>query len=515
MLPQEQEQLLLQRYLSNLDGDIYAIANLPEEVIAVIFAYVSRSPNSFRDNLLKLLSSGDLGAAVPPADATPALDYASEKARHFHEKWVVQYGHSSVAEHAIVHLGVERISRFASSLLELSNPFLSFTEYSQRYQRPQRGAYHTPAELEPHPELQHEFRSFQDRSFHAYERVQAALFEHLLELEPRAAEESEKRYHSRVEKLSFEDARYLLSLAVHTNLGMTANGRALRDAIVQLLAHPYREIRHMAETLRQEAKKMLPALLRYAEANPYQAEFQQKLASDSARLSHGRADAYPTFRSGAAAVQLLDHDPDGLDHLLAHCLYGATSRSRAHVVNELRQKSDAEKSNLFRTWVSGIGSHDPLPEGFRHLRYRFEILLSEANWHQLLRHCRGIDFLAQLPTTELGITVPPRAQSCGLDGIFSELAEASARLHSRLLDLVPEAAPYVVLNMHHRRVIADLHLAELCHLVRLRGKADAQWDIRYTVEQMWQSVLRVHPFLQSLPFTIARDGFPAESASEC
>ena len=73
---------------------MYCIYNLPEEVIAVIFAYVSRSPLSFRDNLLKLLRSGDLdlmslpGARfrairAPLADAD--LDPAVARARKFHD----------------------------------------------------------------------------------------------------------------------------------------------------------------------------------------------------------------------------------------------------------------------------------------------------------------------------------------------------------------------------------------------------------------------------------------------
>ncbi len=55
-------------------------------------------------------------------------------------------------EHAIAHIGIEKISRLASAELELANTFNSFTEYSQRYQRPQRGQIYTPVELEGNPE---------------------------------------------------------------------------------------------------------------------------------------------------------------------------------------------------------------------------------------------------------------------------------------------------------------------------------------------------------------------------
>ncbi|MGH7791400.1 MAG: FAD-dependent thymidylate synthase, partial [Thermodesulfobacteriota bacterium] len=105
----------IKKYVSNTEGDIYTVSNLPEEVVAVIFAYVSRSPKGFRDNIGVVIREEQFG---------------QERAAKFHEKWVLNYGHASVAEHAVVHMGIERVSRLFSSLLELSNEYLSFTEYS-------------------------------------------------------------------------------------------------------------------------------------------------------------------------------------------------------------------------------------------------------------------------------------------------------------------------------------------------------------------------------------------------
>src|SRR5690625_1637299 len=95
-----EERALLTRYVTDVDGDTYCIFNLPEEVIAVIFAYVSRSPLSFRDTLLKLLESDELDVKGLPgglsADELGAgadgrtggrTEEASERARQFHERW--------------------------------------------------------------------------------------------------------------------------------------------------------------------------------------------------------------------------------------------------------------------------------------------------------------------------------------------------------------------------------------------------------------------------------------------
>src|SRR4051794_24970122 len=69
----ETERALLAPYLTNLDQPVFALRNLPEEVIAVLFAYYSRSRDSLRQNLLKLIVDRDLDFS-PGATADDASD---------------------------------------------------------------------------------------------------------------------------------------------------------------------------------------------------------------------------------------------------------------------------------------------------------------------------------------------------------------------------------------------------------------------------------------------------------
>lgn len=72
-----------ERQVYLLDPQDYA-----PETIAVAFAKTSRSPETFRQI---------------------ASELNSEKSAEFHERWVVGYGHSSVCEHAGLHLGVQNV----------------------------------------------------------------------------------------------------------------------------------------------------------------------------------------------------------------------------------------------------------------------------------------------------------------------------------------------------------------------------------------------------------------------
>ena len=100
-----------------------------------------------------------------------------------------------------------------------------------------------PPELDKYPELKKEYVDFNNYSYDVYEELNRKLLEHHLKANPMSDGETEKTHKEKWEKIAFEDARYVLSLAVYTNLGFTSNGRALENLIVNLLSNKYYEVR--------------------------------------------------------------------------------------------------------------------------------------------------------------------------------------------------------------------------------------------------------------------------------
>ncbi len=91
---------------------IYPLENLSPEEKAVTFAKCSRSPLAFSEI---------------------AENLTKEEAEKFNQKWVIDFGHASIAEHAVVSLAVENVSILATKIIE-DTRFASFTEKSTRYQ---------------------------------------------------------------------------------------------------------------------------------------------------------------------------------------------------------------------------------------------------------------------------------------------------------------------------------------------------------------------------------------------
>ncbi|HWT78459.1 MAG TPA: FAD-dependent thymidylate synthase, partial [Candidatus Methylomirabilis sp.] len=275
-----EEMAILAPYVTNVGRPIFALKNLPEEVVAVLFAYYSRSRESLRRNLLKLIQERDVDLeerlqwAVGDQDE---LALARQKAKEFHEKWVVGYGHASVAEHAVAHLAIEDVSIVVSKIIE-DTRLASYTEKSTRYVVFDRDKFYREPRImaSRHAQLYEETCSF---LLEAYSRLTGPVVQAIKGETPREEKQTERGYETACRAKSCDILRYVLPAATLTNIGVTANGRVLEHMISKLLSHPLEESRQIGALLKTEAEKIIPTLLKYADFNTYMAETHQAMES--------------------------------------------------------------------------------------------------------------------------------------------------------------------------------------------------------------------------------------------
>src|SRR5947207_13329601 len=93
-----EERAALSPYVTNLDGPVFALVNLPEVVKGALFARYSRSPKSLRRLFLdEFLPSGTLSGTPPPA-------FDTRRADELYGRMFFDYGDDSVAQLGGVHL---------------------------------------------------------------------------------------------------------------------------------------------------------------------------------------------------------------------------------------------------------------------------------------------------------------------------------------------------------------------------------------------------------------------------
>src|SRR2546425_3277112 len=112
-----EERAALAPYVSNLDGPVFALVNLPEVVKGALFARYSRSPKSLRRLFVdEFLGAGGLEAAAGAGGTRDAA--GTQRAEQLYERVFVEYGDDSVAQLGGVHLACEGASNILTKVLE-------------------------------------------------------------------------------------------------------------------------------------------------------------------------------------------------------------------------------------------------------------------------------------------------------------------------------------------------------------------------------------------------------------
>ncbi len=484
-----EEIAILAPYVTNVDRPIYALKNLPEEVVAVLFAYYSRSRETLRQNLLKLIQDRDIAVEARLATAVndeAELTEAKEKARQFHEKWVVGYGHASVAEHAVIHLAVEDVSIIATKIIE-DMRLASYTEKSTRY------VFFDDDKFYRVPRLLHSsYASLYEDTVRyllkTYVTLAPQMIEHIRAEVRRRTGQSERAYDAACRAKACDILRYLIPAATLTNLGMTINARALEHLLTKLASHPLEEAREIGTSMKQEAVKIVPTLLKYADYNAYTAETEQIMRQLSRELC---GDAVPV---GAPAVALVRYPQDTEEQLAAAIVYSYTQLPWTQVLDHVRKLSEAERERIIDAYLRQRGPHDQPLRALEHLYYTFDVLLDYGAFRDIHRHRMATQTRQDLSINH-GYSMPQEIVASGLGDTFAECMSRAADAFIRIARDFPEEAPYVLPLAYRLRVLITWNLRELFHFIQLRSAKQGHTSYRAIAQQVYREIERVHPLV--------------------
>ncbi len=339
-----------------------------------------------------------------------------EKARKSNETIVYTYGHGSIAEHAVFNFDILGISRLAAEALQ-SFRLISFTEKSQRYIKIGND-WILPEELKRHKKVI-------SGLFESYEYILDILLKSGLS-------KTEAR----------EDARYILPLATTTQMGMTVNARELEHIIRRLKAHPFLEVKELAEALYDAVIPVAPSLMLFTEP------------SEMDRIAHIQSKVVLSGKE----VELLNCDSD---------------ERIANWLTQLYGSADFDKI------YSVLGKHDALPRFWELFRADFLVTISATGYAQFKRHRMSTQLVSSYDS-ELGVTIPPNVEKAGLSEYFIRSCLAA----SEAANTLGRTGQYLLTNAHRRQVRFSVNGREFNHFMRLRDDQHAQWDIRRIASEM-------------------------------
>ena len=483
------EIAILRPYVTNVDRPIFALHNLPEEVVAVLFAYYSRSRESLRRNLLTLIRDKDLDLEerLTREDSGQAdLARASQKAKAFHEKWVVGYGHASVAEHAVAHLAIEEVSIVASKVLEDAR-LASFTEKSTRYVVFDPDKFYREPRLmaSPHAGLYQDTCAF---LLDTYTRLMEQVAVAVRAETPRGERQTERAHEAACRAKACDILRYILPAATLTNIGMTVNGRVLEHLITKLLSHPLAEAREIGARVKAEAQRVIPTLIKYADASAYLRETGEAMEALAGEYFAS------TTPADTRAVSLVWHPEDAEDRLVASILYGYTAHPLPQVVERVRALSREEKVRVVDEYLRRRGPHDQPLRALEHLTYTFDILVDFGAFRDIQRH-RMVTQTPQESAAVHGHSTPREIVRYGLSVDFDQCMTRAQSAYRAIARDLPREAQYVLPLAFRKRVLFTWNLREIHHFVQLRSGRQGHVSYRSIAQQVFRELERVHPLL--------------------
>lgn len=399
------------------------------EVICAAYARISRSPLPVHE--LRARAARDL-----------------PKARAFTQRIVHHLGHESVAEHAVFNVDVVGISRLVVEIVEHSR-LASYTERSQRYVR-----------LDEDFLIPWEAREMGlSRDFRDLCRQQHAVYR---EAASRLAASGDAR-------AGKEDARYALGMATTTQLGITANARALGAMMARLEAGSLHEARVLGRRIGRVVSKVAPALV-WPDAPIEQGPADVMEVDDRGPLSVNTCPSSPVLAWHTPAPEQV------LRGTLRFCGRGSWRPP---------------------PFIHGALARGVLPRAFEAVQLAFQLVVSSSAFAQLKRH-RMVTILAQPYDPSLGLTIPPSLEASDVVFTVETLAERGAQMARAMAETFPAAQPYSLLNAHRRRVLLVINARAFHQMARLRLDPHAQWDIRRQVRLMTQALWSRLPSLAQL-----------------
>jgi thymidylate synthase ThyX len=497
----EKERIDLLMEANGLIGFIFDHKEgLTPEPLAAAYARTSRLPEAI--NELRI-------------DARLNPDKASRSV----ENIVGVYGHSSIAEHIVANMDVIDGSRFLMEFLERMR-LAAYTEKSGRYQL-FKDDFIRPKEivdaglLEPFEELQRAQISFYHKLYERLFDFQCSLGsnQNLVKQMNSDAEKKSDRLKAKktLEGMAKEDARYISSLSMETQVGVTLNARQIEKAIARLSSSQLAENRELAFLMHNAVNSIMPSAIKYSGPTDFFRRTRPDLEQMTDEYLSGIGQTTENnckFVARKENVTLIDYDPETENKILAaimHSSQGSTgllgsTLSYSALLDIVGNMADENKREFFRKSFRYMKSHDAVLREFEHASMKWELIVDASEFAQLKRHRMGTQTYPINFDPSLGITIPQPIIEIGMEQEFRDIAEGRTLDFYRKVEKETSklVANYVLTNSMRRRVIYEMNPREAYHFSRMREDGHAQWKIRRTANIMGDMLRQKLPLVCTL-----------------
>lgn len=517
-----EERALLEKYVTSVDANVFAVKNMPG-MTGAAYARYSRAKGGFREVLMnEFLKDG----AIDPVHADKLI-----------ERVLIAYGDDSVGELEGAHVSFENISilatkeiedrRIGGSPIEQSTRYVFYdaktdeghwryyrgesllgAPYAEEYVQTMDLIFSTYAELvEPMKQYFAGLKPIEDAE---YDINGDGIKEKLVDLvDEKQRKAFQLTYTTDLRTKACDTLRALLPLSTLTNVGMFGNGRFYQHTLSHLLTTSMPECHIIAAQATEALNQVIPQYVRRAKRNEYlkgRVVAMQRLAAD-ARLTSERASG--------ERVDLLPEEHEKVS-MLAAMLYPYSSVPLSEIRTYIAGLTAEQHDVILQAYVGERVTRRDRPgraleDGYR---YSFDLVTNFGVYKDLMRHRMNTQ-QRQLFTTRIGFDMPQELIDAGFENKAMQCVQAADALWKLISATDPYSAQYAVLHGHFVRWNMGLNDRALQHLVELRTTPQGHPQYRKVAYRMYQSVVQAYPWKQAFyQFADGNDYYWSRADSE-
>lgn len=497
---------ILEHYVTNTRGHIFALRNLPEVIKGALFSRYSRSTLGLRALLLKeFIANTDESAfseiVISNSTNTPDVQMeAIKKAQNFYDRILDGYGDDSIGELGGAHLAVENVSMLAAKFLEDSRIGGSPLEKSTRYiyfDQKVQGEYLFYRE----PVLM--TSAFRDlyidtcnMLFDTYSRLVHPMAAIIEEKSPRDPNVSNVAYAAALRARVLDCLRGLLPAGTLTNMGIYGNGRFFDQLINKLQCHNLVEMQDIGKRSYEELAKVIPSFIRRSHqshrTHQSYAAFNEAMQAELRNVAEMHTEQ--VTRNTEPGVRLIAYDSEAVYKVAAALLYPYCNKDLIELQLYCKNLSEEELAQILDAGANmRENRRQKSPRALESASgFIFEIVADFGAYRDLHRH-RMLTQERQFLGCDYGFYIPQEIIGTAFESDYIEALLQAKDAFDAMVTQFPEEAQYVVPMAYNVRWYFNINLRALQWLCELRSSPAGHPAYRYVAQAMAKQVIEAFP----------------------
>lgn len=517
----DDQQKILQKYVTTTTGHIFVLRNLPEVIKGALFSRYSRSTLGLRTLLLKEFISNEseaafqaiLGQEASSSSSQDEQELAIRKAQNFYDRILDGYGDDSIGELGGAHVALENISMLAAKAIEDCRIGGSPLEKSTRYVyfdqkiNGEYAFYREPILMtSAYRDL---YINTCNMLFDTYSRLIPPLTEMIDAKMPKNPDISKAAYAAALRAKVLDCLRGLLPASTLTNMGIFGNGRFYEQMIHKLHVSNLAEMQDIGKRMHEELSKVIPSFIRRSDpSHKTHASYRQFYDAMNGELQAITEQNIQSIEGNAKpGVRLINSDPDAVYKVAAALMYPYCDKSLADLLEHCKLLSEEELARILDAGCSAreMRRHKS-PRALENVEFTFEIVADFGAYRDLHRH-RTLTQERQMLTCNYGFTIPPEIVGTDLEAEYCSALYRAKEVFDTIANELPEEAQYVVPMAYNVRWYFHMNLRAIQWLCELRSSPAGHPAYRLVAQEMAKEVITAFPAFERYFKFVDFDGY--------